>query len=157
LETNLLARFFFQAGETTREFKRLLMRSHNFEQQGRKAMKTLAQRITLALVICALAAFSALASGKVKKTITFATDTMVNGTLVKAGDYDLKFDKESGAVTLNKGGKVVATATGRLETRATKARETAVRTKGNELVAVSIGGSNQDLVLGSGGAATGNN
>jgi len=75
---------------------------------------------------------------------------MVNGTLVKAGDYQLKFDKETGAMTIDRHGKVVATATGRLETRTNKARQTAVKTSGNELVAISIGGSNQDIVLGGG-------
>ena len=123
-------------------------------------MKTFAQRTLVALVICALATFSALAGikvSKVKTTVTFAQDTRVNGTMVKAGSYNLELDKETGELAIKKGDKVVATAHGRLVTRANKARETELRTVGNELVAVSIAGLNQDGVLKeSGGSTTGN-
>jgi len=87
---------------------------------------------------------------------------MVNGTLVKAGDYQVKFNEQTGELTILKDGKVKAKTTAQLQTRSEKAKDTAVRTsaKGgvDELIGISFGGSNQDLVVGaSRGAVTGNN
>lgn len=116
--------------------------------------KSFAQRTFVGLVICALAAVSAFAGSKekVKKSVTFESNTTVNGTMVKAGTYELKFDEQTGEVSINDGGKVVATSTAHLEKRDSKARETEIRTverdNANELVSVTFGGWDQDLVLG---------
>ncbi len=75
-------------------------------------MKRFMKSFFVALVIGALASFSVLASdkGKVeKKTITFPDDIMVNGTLVKAGDYEVKFDEGTGELSIIKNGEVKAT------------------------------------------------
>lgn len=120
-------------------------------------------KITLAtLLVCALASIAAYASDKdktEKKTITFTEDMMVNGTLVKAGDYEVKFDETSGTLSILKNGKVKATAPAHVEARSNKAKETALRTveKGSiqELLGVTFGGSNQDVVIGNSGAVSG--
>jgi hypothetical protein len=123
---------------------------------GKTKMKKLVRHTFVALVICALATIGALAANKdkVKGHVVFATDTMVNGTLVKAGTYELKFDEATGQLTINDGGKVLATSTAHLEKRDNKAQDTVVRTvmKDNaaELVSVTFNGSEQDLVLGGG-------
>ena len=51
--------------------------------------------LTLALAICALVGTMALAKGK-SHTLTLNEDTMVNGTLVKKGEYRAKFDSKTG-------------------------------------------------------------
>jgi hypothetical protein len=126
-------------------------------------MKTFAQRTLVALVICALATFSALAGSKdskVKKSIVFSTDTMVNGKTVKAGTYKLTFDQQTGELNIADGSKIVATTTAHLEKRENRARDTVVRTvaKDNtvELVSVTFGGWDQDLVVGGNRQASSN-
>ena len=82
------------------------------------------------------------------------------GTLVKAGDYEIKFDEAAGTLSILRNGKVKATAPAHLEQRSDKAKNTSLRTvdKGAnlaQLIAVTFGGSNQDVILGttSAGAA----
>lgn len=117
-----------------------------------------------ALLICAFASIAVFAGSKdkVKKEfVTFASDVMVNGTLVKAGDYQVKFDEQTGELAILKDGKVKAKTSAHLQARSDKAKNTSVRTveKGSvaELIGFSFGGSNQDVVVGASGAAvTGN-
>ena len=128
-------------------------------------MKVFLKSTFAALLICALASISVLAAPKDKvttKSVTFTQDVMVNGTLVKAGEYQVKFNEETGELSILKDGKVKAKTTAQLQPRSEKARNTSVRTleKGGaaELLAVTFGGSTQDVVVGaSSGAVTGNN
>jgi hypothetical protein len=127
-------------------------------------MKVFLKSTLAALMICALSSIAVYAAAKDKvktESVTFVSDVMVNGTLVKAGDYQLRFNEETGELAIMKGGKVKAKTTAHLQPRSEKARNTSVRTldKGSiaELVGVTFGGSNQDVVLGAnGGTVTGN-
>ena len=127
-------------------------------------MKSFLKTTFAALVICALASIAA-AAGKDKvrtETVKFASDIMVNGTLVKAGSYQIKFNEQTGELSILKDGKVKAKTTAQLQARNEKARDTAVKTldKGGvaELIGFSFGGSKQDLVVGAGsGAVSWNN
>lgn len=127
-------------------------------------MKVFLKSTFAALMICALASITAFAAAKDKvktENVTFASDVMVNGTLVKAGDYQLKFNEETGELAIIKDGKVKAKTTAHFQPRSDKAKNTSIRTvdKGSiaELTGVTFGGSNQDVVVGaSGGAVTGN-
>lgn len=125
-------------------------------------MKRFINGIFVALVIAALASISAFAGDKnkvEKKMVTFPEDIMVNGTLVKAGDYEVKFDETTGELTIMKGSKVKAKTAAHMEARADKARNTSLRTRAEggavELIGVTFGGSHQDVVVGSSGATTG--
>jgi len=128
-------------------------------------MKVFLKSTLAALMICALASIAVLAAGKDKvksETVTFTSDVMVNGTLLKAGEYEVKFNQQTGELAILKDGKVKAKTTAQTRARSEKAKETAVRTldKGSvaELIGFSFGGSTQDLVVGaSSGAVTGNN
>lgn len=127
-------------------------------------MKVFLKSTFAALLICALASISVFAAAKDKvrtETVTFDSDTMVNGTLVKAGEYQVKFNEQTGELTILKGGKVKARTTAQLQSRSDKAKNTAVRTltRGSvaELIGFSFGGSKQDVVVSaSSGAVTGN-
>ena len=86
-------------------------------------------RIAVALLIASLASVAAFAKTKSEK-VTFIDDIKVNGTLVKKGSYDLKFDDKTGEVTISKNGKVVARANSSMEQRSAKARRFELRYTG---------------------------
>ena len=83
-------------------------------------MKTLIKQIGIALVIISLAAVSVVAKTR-KESISFTSNTTVNGTLVKKGTYQLKFDDEKGELSIVKDGKVIAQASTTSEKREAKA------------------------------------
>ena len=125
-------------------------------------MKRFMKGFFVALVVSALASLSVFAGdkGKVeKKTITFPEDVMVNGTLVKAGDYEVKFDESTGELSIIKNGEVKAKAPAHIETRSDKAKNTALRTidKGGnaELLGVTFSGSTRDVIVGASGSTSG--
>jgi hypothetical protein len=124
-------------------------------------MKVFIKGLLITFTIGVLAMGSARAGDKSKtSTVTFASDTMVNGTLVKAGEYQVKFDEKSGELAIMRDGKVKAKAPARLESRSEKAKNTAIRTveKGSttELIGVTFDGWNQDVVVSNnGGTVTG--
>jgi hypothetical protein len=125
-------------------------------------MKRFMKASLVALVITALASISAIAGdkGKVeKKTVTFTEDIMVNGTLVKKGDYEIKFDDSTGELSVIKNGKVKAKTSAHYEARSDKAKITALRTVGAgsnvELKGITFGGSDQDVIVGARGSVSG--
>src|SRR5437588_55838 len=112
--------------------------------------------VMLAIAFTAVVSVSVFADKdkeKVKKEITFADDTTVAGTMVKAGDYELKFDEQTGEMDIMRGSKVVAKATAHVETQTAKAKSTEYRIVSNELISVAIGGTNKQLVLSSSGTS----
>jgi hypothetical protein len=113
-------------------------------------MKTLLNRIAFALLITALASLTVFPKGK-KETVNFPTNIKVNGTLVKQGVYDLKFDDKTGELTIMKGSKVIARANTSPTKRDRKAQTLEIRTSGNgddtQLTSVAFGGSDENLVL----------
>jgi hypothetical protein len=121
-------------------------------------MKSYLQRMLIALTILALGAVAVFAEKNKNARLTLAQDVMVNGTLVKAGDYEFKFNEKTNELSILKDGKVKAKTTARLETRNEKAKNTSVRTRSagstTEIIGLTFGGSNQEVVVGSGGGAT---
>lgn len=124
-------------------------------------MKSIVNRIVAVLMVSALT--SVVAFAKVQKhKVTFDSDIKVNDTLVKKGTYEIKFDDESGQLSIIKNGKVVAEAAARVEPRSKKAGDFQLRstTSGDEtqLIGVTFGGSDRDVMIGaSGSSASGNN
>jgi len=124
-------------------------------------MRVLFKGLLIMLAISLLASISVFAGDKSKSdTVTFPSDVMVNGTLVKAGEYQVKFDEKTGELSILKGGKVKAKAPAKLEARSDKAKNTAIRTvteaNGTVLTGISFGGWSQDVVISSTGSAAGN-
>jgi hypothetical protein len=125
-------------------------------------MKRFMQAFLVALIVGALASFSVLAGdkGKIeKKAITFPEDVMVNGTLIKAGDYEVKFDEATNELSIIQNGDVKVKTAARLEARADKAKNTALRTADRngvaELIGVTFSGATQDVMVGSSGSTSG--
>jgi len=127
--------------------------------EATRAMKSYLQRTLIALIVCALASITAFADKVKKQSITLTTDTVVNGTVLKPGDYELKFDEKTGELSILKDGKLKAKTTARLEARSEKARNTEIhtRTVGNvdQLTGITFSGTTQDIVVTSAGAVTG--
>lgn len=123
-------------------------------------MKSIVNRMLAVLMVGALTSVVALAKVQ-KHTVTFEDDIKVNGTLVKKGTYEVKFDDQTGQLAIIKNGKVVAEANAKLEQRAKKASDFQVRSivNGNEtqLVGVTFGGSDKDVMISNNGASTSGN
>lgn len=123
-------------------------------------MKRFITGLVCALAIALVASLGVAAKDKTKKkTVEFTQDVMVNGTLLKAGTYDVKFNEETGELSVIKNGKVKATTTAHLEQRSSEAKDTAVlivNTGGAvaELRGITFGGSNQNVIVGSSGGSS---
>lgn len=120
-------------------------------------MKSMVNRMLVVLMVGALT--SVVAFAKVHKhKVTFENDIKVNGTLVKKGTYDVKFDDATGQLSVSKNGKTVAEAMAKVEPRAKKANDFQLRSTVNgdetQLIGVTFGGSDKDVVLSTGGATT---
>ncbi len=113
-------------------------------------MKYFVNRIVVALLVVTLASVAAFAKGN-KGTISFDSNTRVNGTLVKKGTYEVKFDEQAGELSIIKGKKVIAKTAAKLQDRANKARGAQhvvnVAADEAELISVTFGGSRQDIVV----------
>ena len=120
-------------------------------------MKSIMSRMLVVLMVGALTSVAALDKTH-KHKVTFDEDIKVNGTVVKRGTYDVKFDDETNQLSILKNGKVVAQAMARLESREKKANDFQLRStnKDNEqkLTGVTFGGSDKDVVITEGGATT---
>jgi len=124
-------------------------------------MKSIVNRIVVVVMVGALMSVAAFAKTQ-KHTVTFENDIKVNGTVVKKGTYEIKFDDETGQLSINKNGKTVAQTMAKLEARAKKANGFQLRSVGEgdqtELVGLTFSGSDKDVVVTGGGATTtGNN
>lgn len=86
-------------------------------------MRKTANRLMIGLALCALMSASALAKGKSER-VTLPQDVVINGTLVKKGEYKLKFDEQTGELLFLKGKKVVARTSARIEKRERDAQRT---------------------------------
>ena len=109
-------------------------------------------RIAVTLLIASLASVAAFAKTRSEK-VTFLNDIKVNGTLVKKGAYDLKFDDKTGEVSIVKNGKVMARANTTVEKRESKARKFEFKYTGQgenaELTQVAFAGADENVVLNS--------
>ena len=124
-------------------------------------MKSIVNRMVVVLMVAALTSVVALAKVH-KQKVTFENDIKVNGTLVKKGTYEMKFNDETGQLSIIKNGKTVAEAMAKVEARSKKADDFQMRSTVNgdeqQLTGVTFGGSDKNVVItNSGAATTGNN
>src|ERR671939_188753 len=111
--------------------------------------------LALLVTLPATAAF-----GKARKSnIALASDTKVNGTLVKKGSYEVVYDDQSGELSIFKGTELIAKTAARLEKRDQKARGTEVQTvleaMEQKLVGVTFSGSYENLIVSQAGMQAG--
>lgn len=120
-------------------------------------MKSIVNRMVAVLMVGALT--SVVAFAKIHKhTVTFDSDIKVNDTLVKKGTYQVKFDDESGQLSIIQNGKTIAQSMTRIESRAKKANDFVLRSVSNgdekQMIGVTFGGSDKDILLSTGGASS---
>ena len=120
-------------------------------------MKSIVNRMLVVMVVGALT--SVVAFAKVhKQRVNFDNDIKVNGTLVKKGSYDLKFDDETGQLSIVKNGKTIAQAIAKTEARQKKANDFQLRSSVNgdetQLIGVTFSGSDKDVMITNSGATT---
>ena len=120
-------------------------------------MKSIVNRMVAVLMVGALTGVVAFAKVH-KQNVKFENDVKVNGTLVKKGNYEVRFDDETGQLTIAKNGKTVVQAMAKVEAREKKANDFQLRSTVNgdetNLTGVTFSGSDKDIVITSGGAAT---
>jgi hypothetical protein len=120
-------------------------------------MKSIVNRMVVVLMVGALMSVAAFAKVR-KHTVTFDTDIKVNDTLVKKGTYQVKFDDETGQLSILQNGKVVAQAMARLEDRVKRANDFVLRSQVNgdetQLTGVTFDGSDKNVVISNSGATT---
>jgi len=120
-------------------------------------MKSIVSRMMVVLLVGALTGVVALAKVH-KQKVTFESDIKVNGTLVKKGSYEVRFNDETGQLAIVKNGKTVAEAMAKVEPRTKKASDFQLRSTVNgdetHLTGITFGGSDKDIVLSNSGAST---
>jgi lipopolysaccharide export system protein LptA len=120
-------------------------------------MKSIINRVVVALVVLAMSSLAVLADGK-SKSVTFNDDVTVNGTLVKSGTYKVTYDEQTGELSIERYNKTIAKTSARTEKRDKKAERTEVNTRKNnktvELSSIAFSGADQTIVV-SGGSASG--
>ncbi|HSS22147.1 MAG TPA: hypothetical protein VLL54_18905 [Pyrinomonadaceae bacterium] len=113
-------------------------------------MRSSVSRITVVLLVALLASSTIFAKSK-KESIEFPTDIKVNGTLVRKGTYDVKFDEQTGELSIIKDKKVIATAAVTAEKRGKKAEQFSLLSIGTgsdrQLIGFTFSGADQDLRL----------
>jgi hypothetical protein len=120
-------------------------------------MKRFIKSFVCALALALVGSLGVTAKDKTKKkTVEFTQDVTVNGTVLKAGVYDVKFNEETGELSVIKNGKVKATTTAHLEARSSEAKDTAVIIANSggataEFRGITFGGSNQNVIVGGSG------
>lgn len=117
-------------------------------------MKSIINSVLVIALLVTLPATAAL--GKTRKSnIALASDTKVNGTLIKKGNYEAVYDDQSGELSIFKGTKLIAKTAARIEKREQKARGTEVQTvlegMDQKLVGVTFSGSYENLIVGQAG------
>jgi hypothetical protein len=118
-------------------------------------MKYFVRHLSIGLLIFALAGFTAFGKDKTKGAwVTFSTDVNVGGSVVKAGEYKVRFNQDTGELAVMKNNKVIAKTMARLHDRAAKAHETSVYLKDNQLVGIAFSGDRQEVVVGDGSSTT---
>jgi len=89
-------------------------------------MRSIITRALIGIMLVSLTATAAFAKTR-RATITLDGDTMVNGKLLKKGDYQFTYNETKGEVTFKHNGKEVLRAPARTETLDNKSRDTEVR------------------------------
>ena len=123
-------------------------------------MKSIMNSVLVLALLVTLPATAALGKAR-NSNIVLSSDTKVNGTLVKKGNYEVVYDDQSGELSIFKGSKLIAKTAARLEKRDQKARSTEVLTalEGMEqkLVGVAFSGSYDNVIVGQAGMQAGAN
>ena len=113
------------------------------------------KRITtnlLAVSLLCLLSVGALAQGKdLREHVTFSENLLVNNTLVKKGEYLVKYNAQTGQVSFMDGRKMVAQAKASVKVNDKKAESDVLYTKmtpaGEKLTGMKLGGQHEEITI----------
>jgi len=118
-------------------------------------MKTILNRVAITFLICTLTTIAAFAKGK-KETVKFPVDMKVNGTMVRKGTYDVKFDEDKSELSIIKDSKLIARTSATVEKRVRKAHDYLLRSAGTgddvQFTGITFSGSDRNIVVSSAAA-----
>ena len=113
-------------------------------------MKRYAAYMAVALMLCAMTVITAVAKDK-KAFVKFDDNLVVNNTVVKKGEYQVRFNEQTGELSILNGKNTVATAKAKLEKRDKKASNTTLDTRQNDkgaaLISITLEGDSEAIVL----------
>lgn len=106
----------------------------------------------MAVAMISSASVGAFAQGKnLKEQVTFRQEVWVNNTSVEAGNYLVKYDAQTGEMTISDGKKVVATAKATIKTSEKSFTSDALLTSttpaGTKLTGIRFGGQHEELAI----------
>lgn len=116
-----------------------------------RPMKTLMMSL-MAIAMMSLASVGVFAQGKnLKEQVTFKQEMWINNTSVEAGSYLVKYDAQSGELTILDGKKVVATAKATIRTSekpfTSDAFLTSTTPAGTKLTGIRLGGQHEEIMI----------
>ncbi len=121
-------------------------------------MKKIIGMTVATLALFALVGAMAFAKGK-SHTITFNENTIVNGTVVKKGEYQAEFNEQTNELSILNGRHVVVTTKVKEKSLDMKASATTYEFRASDngalLTKVTFGGDRYSLMIGDGQAAEG--
>src|SRR5437868_3431551 len=116
-------------------------------------MKKLSTNLIAISLLCLFSVGAVAKDKNLKEHVTFSDDLLVGSTLVKKGDYLVKYNAPTGEVTFMdmKKHKVIATAMATVKMNDKKAESDALYTKktpaGEKLIGLRLGGQREELTL----------
>ena len=113
-------------------------------------MKRYTAYMAVALMLCAMMVLTAVAKDK-KAFVKFDDNLVVNNTVIKKGEYQVRFDEQTGEFSILNGKNTVAKAKAKLEKRNKKASSTILDTRQNDkgatLISITLEGDNEAIVI----------
>jgi hypothetical protein len=106
----------------------------------------------MAVAIMSIASVGAFAQEKnLQERVTFRQEMWINNTSVEAGDYLVKYDAQTGEMTILDGKKVVATAKATIRTSEKSFTSDALLTSttpaGAKLTGIRLGGQREEIMI----------
>lgn len=98
-------------------------------------MKNLLSRLGIITLLCTLS-FTAVFAKEKSKFVSFKNDTLVNGTLVKKGDYKVTFNDETNEVSIWKGKEMVVKTSAKSVPKDQETKQTFLATREQDKVRV---------------------
>jgi|ERR1051326_5620301 hypothetical protein len=110
-------------------------------------MKRLTTNLVAISLLCLFTVGAVAKDKNLKEHMTFSEDLMVGNTLVKKGDYLVKYNAPTSEVSIMEGGKVVATTKATVTVHDKKFDHDALITKGDKLIALRLGGQREEITI----------
>ena len=110
-------------------------------------MKKLTTGLMAVSLLCLLSVGAAAYDKDLKEHMMFPDKIIVGNTIVKKGDYLIKYHAQTSQVSIMKGSKLVATANAAVTVNDKKFDHDAIITRGDKLIGLRLGGQREELTI----------